>query len=163
MPGASCWYKPRCLSPVMASERERKEDRGREGGRERGWGWIETRSISWWATRPWYFYFCLLSGSLCREGAQTVVELITETITLSHTLCGGTLHPLSSIIKINIKFLPPTTRSRYGRTTNLPPLFSFRFSVLMSLTMLCCRVSRCKTDREYYPVLPLTYGTYPIV
>lgn len=55
------------------------------------------------------FYFCLLSSSLCGEGAETAAELIIETITLSHTLVGGTLHPLSSIIKINIKFLLPAS------------------------------------------------------
>ncbi len=88
---------------------ERKEDRGRE--REREWG----------ETRRWYFYFCVLSGSLCEEGAQTEVELIMETITLSHTLCGSTLHSLSSIIQINIKFLPLSTQSSHGWNTNLPP------------------------------------------
>lgn len=53
-----------------------------------------------------------LSDSFCGyRGKETVAELIIETITLSHTLCGDTLHPLSSIIKINIKFLLPSTRS----------------------------------------------------
>lgn len=148
MPGASCWYKPQCLSPVMASARERRTEEERE--RMSG-GWIETKSFSWWGTRQWYFYFCLLSGSLCGEGAETGVELIMETITLSHTLCGGTLHPLSSIIKINIKFLPPSTQSWWGKNTTLPPpQFYIRCPhvIYCSLTavVLCSRVSRCKND-----------------
>lgn len=35
-------------------------------------------------------------------------ELFLETITLSHTHCDCVLHPVSSIIKIIIKFLPPS-------------------------------------------------------
>lgn len=98
--------------------------------------------------------FCSLSGSLGGEEVETVVEFIMETITLSHILCGGTLHPLSSIIKYNIKFLQPTTTTELVGKDPPSLLLSFTLGVnviyhSMTAVVLCSRgSSRCKNGRH---------------
>lgn len=114
MPGASCWYKPQCLLPVVATEWECWGSGG-ELVKMKRFGWWETRTKCLYI----YIHFGLLSGSICWEGAENGCWVNHNVITLSHTHCGCTLHPVSSIIRIKIR-CPPQPESRLGGTTNHP-------------------------------------------